>query len=457
MSNEQVNATWIPDKEIVLCQLCLQTEFNFFKRRHHCRLCGRVTCSKCSNKTMLLSKDDSVPDMPRKRFALPTISPSKQNSPIKQRVCDACYEAHGGSYSSPAAKTKAIESPSNTSDESLRNKANTFNDTDSESSRDSESESDTKDLAEEKRFSNSAISKEVPFNAQITQNMPPSQDSQTLPSMDNYVLKAEDKQQIEVKRREADKDPSQACPEAFAIDTAAADDRALLESYKIESELKFAALARLQAEAKAQAILDAEAEAEAEALEQQEKLRKDLDARDRRRQNEAHQAEKSAKALESALRAKRQQMQWPSSFIQTGKVMLKWICLIPMLHMLHLVALAWSDANALPAAQIVANLSKAATLQLPLRLFRRGICIPLSLSGYSLLTAMFLIGFLCAGLISLLNSLALSHVCPQYPESWWTPATVDVWRAQMNDHLTTYYHAGMYETWAFKALKKKWQ
>ena len=38
---------WIKDEERPFCQHCGK-EFYFLRRRHHCRSCGDVFCSKCS-------------------------------------------------------------------------------------------------------------------------------------------------------------------------------------------------------------------------------------------------------------------------------------------------------------------------------------------------------------------------------------------------------------------------
>lgn len=37
---------WVPDSEAPCCMQC-QVRFHFLKRRHHCRSCGQVLCSKC--------------------------------------------------------------------------------------------------------------------------------------------------------------------------------------------------------------------------------------------------------------------------------------------------------------------------------------------------------------------------------------------------------------------------
>ncbi|XP_051942117.1 zinc finger FYVE domain-containing protein 21 [Hippocampus zosterae] len=46
---------WVPDKE---CQKCMQceTKFDFIKRKHHCRRCGRCFCDKCCGKKVALPR-----------------------------------------------------------------------------------------------------------------------------------------------------------------------------------------------------------------------------------------------------------------------------------------------------------------------------------------------------------------------------------------------------------------
>ncbi|KAG0719139.1 Zinc finger FYVE domain-containing protein 26 [Chionoecetes opilio] len=39
---------WLPDAEVRKCPVCAVTIFSMFSRRHHCRRCGRVVCSTCS-------------------------------------------------------------------------------------------------------------------------------------------------------------------------------------------------------------------------------------------------------------------------------------------------------------------------------------------------------------------------------------------------------------------------
>ena len=37
---------WVPDKVVNNCLNCVK-KFSFFKRKHHCRMCGNIFCSEC--------------------------------------------------------------------------------------------------------------------------------------------------------------------------------------------------------------------------------------------------------------------------------------------------------------------------------------------------------------------------------------------------------------------------
>jgi FYVE zinc finger len=61
---------WVHDKDAPNCYCC-RVKFSTIVRRHHCRSCGEVLCSKCSSKKIKL------PD---------------SNWDSKTRVCDRCYD-----------------------------------------------------------------------------------------------------------------------------------------------------------------------------------------------------------------------------------------------------------------------------------------------------------------------------------------------------------------------------
>lgn len=44
-----VPAIWVPDQKTETCMRC-NSRFGWRRRRHHCRLCGRVVCASCSEK-----------------------------------------------------------------------------------------------------------------------------------------------------------------------------------------------------------------------------------------------------------------------------------------------------------------------------------------------------------------------------------------------------------------------
>ncbi|XP_030071386.1 zinc finger FYVE domain-containing protein 26 isoform X2 [Microcaecilia unicolor] len=45
---------WIPDEMEIACMVCKSGLFTMFNRRHHCRRCGRLVCSSCSTKRMVV-------------------------------------------------------------------------------------------------------------------------------------------------------------------------------------------------------------------------------------------------------------------------------------------------------------------------------------------------------------------------------------------------------------------
>ena len=67
---------WIPDHAASSCMGC-STQFWFGRRKHHCRSCGRLFCSECS--------DNTVP-LPAEQLYTPV------------RVCDGCYKMISGEF-----------------------------------------------------------------------------------------------------------------------------------------------------------------------------------------------------------------------------------------------------------------------------------------------------------------------------------------------------------------------
>jgi myosin I len=73
---KQQPSEWVPDKQAPQCALC-GLKFSLFKRRHHCRHCGRVICTKCS------MKNQAMPDFDFHEAV---------------RVCDECFGKESSEY-----------------------------------------------------------------------------------------------------------------------------------------------------------------------------------------------------------------------------------------------------------------------------------------------------------------------------------------------------------------------
>lgn len=67
---------WMPDQSCPLCYEC-DSQFTVFNRRHHCRICGRVFCAKCTA--------NFVPSSPRE----PNIGREDWE---RIRVCNYCFK-----------------------------------------------------------------------------------------------------------------------------------------------------------------------------------------------------------------------------------------------------------------------------------------------------------------------------------------------------------------------------
>ncbi|XP_076804222.1 uncharacterized protein LOC143448385 isoform X2 [Clavelina lepadiformis] len=67
---------WIKDNEVTMCMTCSKPFNKLLRRRHHCRACGKVVCSKCSMHETTLQYD-----------------PGKQ-----QKVCEDCFNILTGRH-----------------------------------------------------------------------------------------------------------------------------------------------------------------------------------------------------------------------------------------------------------------------------------------------------------------------------------------------------------------------
>ncbi|KAF9381446.1 hypothetical protein CPB97_007747 [Podila verticillata] len=57
---ENYNApVWIPDQSANRCMICKEEFGTLFRRKHHCRACGKVVCHSCSSRTILIKAASS--------------------------------------------------------------------------------------------------------------------------------------------------------------------------------------------------------------------------------------------------------------------------------------------------------------------------------------------------------------------------------------------------------------
>ncbi|OAE26350.1 hypothetical protein AXG93_4324s1170 [Marchantia polymorpha subsp. ruderalis] len=96
---------WMPDRSCRLCYEC-EAPFTIFNRRHHCRLCGRVFCGKCSFNTLPASVDG--------------LQGVQSEEGDRVRVCNFCYN---NSEQAKQASTPTGQTPTLTPSSSGRSLA----------------------------------------------------------------------------------------------------------------------------------------------------------------------------------------------------------------------------------------------------------------------------------------------------------------------------------------------
>uniref|UniRef100_A0A673THN2 Zinc finger FYVE domain-containing protein 26 n=1 Tax=Suricata suricatta TaxID=37032 RepID=A0A673THN2_SURSU len=85
---------WVPDESTSICMVCCRERFTMFNRRHHCRRCGRLVCSACSTKKMVVE--------------------GCRESPT--RVCNQCYSYYNKDV--PEENPEQPEAPDSSKSES---------------------------------------------------------------------------------------------------------------------------------------------------------------------------------------------------------------------------------------------------------------------------------------------------------------------------------------------------
>ncbi|TMW58706.1 hypothetical protein Poli38472_010265 [Pythium oligandrum] len=73
---------WVMDAEVSVCYGC-QLLFDWVRRKHHCRYCGRIFCEPCTSKRCLIREEQILQSPDRQFLAVNAHNP--------QRVCDECY------------------------------------------------------------------------------------------------------------------------------------------------------------------------------------------------------------------------------------------------------------------------------------------------------------------------------------------------------------------------------
>lgn len=69
---------WMPDRSCRMCYEC-DSQFTIFNRRHHCRICGRVFCGRCTLNTIPASLSHGSPR-------------SGHDENERVRVCNFCFK-----------------------------------------------------------------------------------------------------------------------------------------------------------------------------------------------------------------------------------------------------------------------------------------------------------------------------------------------------------------------------
>lgn len=83
---------WIDDSSITECYICSKS-FNIMNRRHHCRACGRIFCSSCSNNTIIAeSSREPCYLINRDRFIFNSHNKHYNVIVNNYRTCDKCFE-----------------------------------------------------------------------------------------------------------------------------------------------------------------------------------------------------------------------------------------------------------------------------------------------------------------------------------------------------------------------------
>ncbi|KAM1090550.1 hypothetical protein FF1_018174 [Malus domestica] len=100
---------WMPDQSCRVCYDC-DSQFTIFNRRHHCRLCGRVFCAKCTANSIPAVSDE--PRVGREDWE-------------RIRVCNYCFEQWEQGVAAPNNAATPAASPGLSPSQSVTSLAST--------------------------------------------------------------------------------------------------------------------------------------------------------------------------------------------------------------------------------------------------------------------------------------------------------------------------------------------
>ena len=80
-------AIWMPDKRFDRCFKC-NVQFGFLIRKHHCRACGRIFCSECSQWTCKSNSLISIITPPNNNYMYKNFSEWYY---ADKRLCEECH------------------------------------------------------------------------------------------------------------------------------------------------------------------------------------------------------------------------------------------------------------------------------------------------------------------------------------------------------------------------------
>lgn len=104
---------WMPDRSCRMCYEC-ESQFTIFNRRHHCRICGKVFCGRCTLNTILA----------------PVNSHGRGHHENERvRVCNYCFKVHSDRAEQDYINREflALHSPPSQTVSSSEPRGHTFN------------------------------------------------------------------------------------------------------------------------------------------------------------------------------------------------------------------------------------------------------------------------------------------------------------------------------------------